>query len=464
MIDNEAFLNEDEKAAKQAIQEIKLNFEKELETFKSNNSDHENDSYEKFATIQRQMDIHRDEIKLAVCKRIDEIFFKMTKQAEEKQAAIAKIQTETYKKIVNSDLNQITETIMEQFRQPNLTMDTLHKLKGQQEEAIKTIQSQIDKFRSQIDDVNSFDFTKGSIILNENHFGFINLDKQSSKAISCSSDKTIKIWDLETNECVKTLQGHGGRVYGLEKIDLNRVVSCSEDKLIKVWDIQNGTCLQTLIGHDDGIGCVKVLPHDFLASGSYKVIKIWSLQNGTCVKTLVGHTCFVKCLIVFPNGSLVSCSQDKTIKVWDLEQGTCTQTLQGHTDVVYCLLLLSNGHLASGSKDKSIKIWDLETGRCVTTLVGHANNIWSLEQAVNNELISCSYDKTIKNWSLDSGNCIATLVGHIGAVASIKKYQDDNLISCGTDKTIRIWDTITKQCIKTIKTDHTDTIRHLILF
>ena len=36
--------------------------------------------------------------------------------------------------------------------------------------------------------------------------------------VSGSTDKTIKIWDLETFECLKTLNGHSDRVKKIEKL------------------------------------------------------------------------------------------------------------------------------------------------------------------------------------------------------------------------------------------------------
>jgi len=37
--------------------------------------------------------------------------------------------------------------------------------------------------------------------------------------------------------------------------DGQRVVSVSSDKTLKVWDIETGECVATLEGHSDGVRC-----------------------------------------------------------------------------------------------------------------------------------------------------------------------------------------------------------------
>jgi WD40 repeat protein len=441
------------------LNEATLAFERILTDFTSIPWDHHhNDSFEKFTEIQRQLDLHREELKLDVCDRIDKIFFRMTKKLKAKRDAITKIQKESYSKIVASDLNKMTETTMQQFADPNVTNETVRQL------AIDEIQSKIDAFRSQIDDVNSFAFTKGKVALNEDTFGCLKLYRLQLRAITCSADENIKVWDLETGECVQTLV-HDGEVCNLEKLDQNRIVSCG-GSFIKVWDVQQGTCLQTLTGHNDSvIVCIKVLPNNFLASSSREEITIWSLQDGSCLKNLNGHTDDVNCLIVLTDGRLVSCSEDMTIKVWDLEDGTCTQTLMDSTNFSR-VLLLSNGFLASCSdgEDGTIKIWNLETGHCLKTMVGHDDVVYNLEQIRESEIMSCSRDGTIKAWSLQTGECVACFGGHGRALFEIKKYQSDKLVTASDDGAVKVWDTVTKKCIKTINTDHEDAILDLILF
>ena len=54
--------------------------------------------------------------------------------------------------------------------------------------------------------------------------------------MSASWDKTLKVWDVATGECVATLQGHSKGVRGVAiSPDGWRVVSASEDETLKVY-------------------------------------------------------------------------------------------------------------------------------------------------------------------------------------------------------------------------------------
>ena len=51
---------------------------------------------------------------------------------------------------------------------------------------------------------------------------------------SGSADKTIKLWNTETGECIKTFVGHTGSIFGLESSENFELISCSNDKTIKI--------------------------------------------------------------------------------------------------------------------------------------------------------------------------------------------------------------------------------------
>ena len=52
---------------------------------------------------------------------------------------------------------------------------------------------------------------------------------------SCSKDLTIKIWDLETLKCIKTLfNQHTSNIYDITFCD-NELISCSNDGNINIY-------------------------------------------------------------------------------------------------------------------------------------------------------------------------------------------------------------------------------------
>jgi len=82
---------------------------------------------------------------------------------------------------------------------------------------------------------------------------------------------TLKVWDVETGECVATLPCHSPYVTSVAiSPDGRRVVSGAiyPDNTLKVWDVATGECVATLEGnssrvnywHLNGVGCIDVFP------------------------------------------------------------------------------------------------------------------------------------------------------------------------------------------------------------
>ena len=84
--------------------------------------------------------------------------------------------------------------------------------------------------------------------------------------ISGSVDNTIRIWDMNTWECLKVLEGHTGCVISVYVKD-NLIISSSSDKTIRIWDINTGECLKVLKGHTS-VRSVYV-KDNLIISGSY---------------------------------------------------------------------------------------------------------------------------------------------------------------------------------------------------
>ena len=228
------------------------------------------------------------------------------------------------------------------------------------------------------------------------------LSHYSSRLASGSDDTTIKIWNLETGECIKTLTGHTNWVLSLQPLAKNRLASGSGDKTIIIWNLDTGESCKTLTGHTGYVLALQSLKNNRLASGSSdSQIKIWNLDTNKCVKTLTGHTNGVLTFQLLADNRLASGSSDSTIKIWNVDSGEICKTLTGHTNGVLSLQLLPNNMIVSGSGDKTIKIWNVDTRKCHKTLTGHTNGVLSLQLLANNSLASGSYDQT-RSWILEN--------------------------------------------------------------
>jgi predicted NACHT family NTPase len=280
---------------------------------------------------------------------------------------------------------------------------------------------------------------------------------------SASFDKTVKLWDIRTGECIKTLQGHG-RVNSVSiSPDGTTLASGSDDKTVKLWDIHTGECFKTFQGHTDAVSSVEISPDGRIVASSSndETIKLWTIRSGECLNTLRGHTNIVRSVAISPdNTTLASGSSDQTIKLWDIGTGECLKTLRGHTNQIRSVVISSNGViLASVGYDQQVKIWDIKTGECLKTLQEHTD--WVRSVAISPDsatLLSGSDDQTVKLWDINTGECLKTLRGYINSIRSVTISPDNTVIVSGNeDQTVKLWDIRTGKCLKTFD-EHTSRI------
>ena len=443
ILETEGHLSPEEKAAKSQIQKLLNEFQQLYDQLQQEQSAFEVSSYDHFAEVKRQIDLQREELK----EKIDEIYLAMVKKVElHEEFYKQKLDETRCFKEFNSDKE--AKNFEDEFRKVDLTIQSVQQLQTKYEANIIALSENLTTLQFVSKQMKKCSFVANTAF-DISSFGALNLRTLDRFLVSCSEDKTIKMWDFATKECIRTLEGHTDNINCIDMLENGQLVSGSEDKLIKVWDLGNGFCLNTIPNRFIAFR-LKVLSGNRVACGSLKKIQVWDLNTKTCIQTLVGHKYAIQCLISLPDETLASCSEDKTIKLWDLNESTCVQTFNGHTDIVFSLLLLKDGNLASGSQDKTVKIWKRDTGECIKTLQGHTNTVYALESTDTFDLISCSGDKSIKIWNISSGECIRSMLGHTDIVFRIRVYSNDLLVSGSSDTSIKLWDLSTGQCTHTL--------------
>ncbi|CAK9252808.1 unnamed protein product [Sphagnum jensenii] len=98
------------------------------------------------------------------------------------------------------------------------------------------------------------------------------------------------------------------------------LVSGSRDKSIRLWDVLSGNCLTILSSHDSWVRAVLVTPSGkyIISSSDDKSIRIFDVKEQRQLRNVAdAHTHFVTCLALsVKNNTLVSGSVDKNVHVW----------------------------------------------------------------------------------------------------------------------------------------------------
>ncbi|RVX72846.1 hypothetical protein B0A52_03199 [Exophiala mesophila] len=215
------------------------------------------------------------------------------------------------------------------------------------------------------------------------------------------------------------LIGHSGPVYTvsfapstvkpteeLGDTDTKWLLSCSQDATIRLWHLETFQCMVVYKGHVGPCWSVSWGPYGYyFASGGHdKTGRIWQTDKIRQIRILAGHDDDVDVTAWHPNSTYVfTASSDKTVRMWALNNGNPVRMFTGHTSMITALACSKNGkYLASADDTGVILIWDLGPGRLLKKMRGHGKGgIWSLSwSAESTVLVSGGADCTVRAWDV----------------------------------------------------------------
>jgi len=280
-------------------------------------------------------------------------------------------------------------------------------------------------------------------------------------ALSGNHDHTVKIWDISdqniraltmqnmsSGQCKHTLSGHTAQISSVSfSPDGKQALSGSLDGTVKIWDVDTGECIRTNNNKVEG-AFYSATRVSFSPDGNYALsantnntVLLWNITTGQCIHVMDGHRGVVYDVCFSADGKqALTGSGDRTMKLWDITTGQCTRIFTGHTREITSVCFSTNGQKAlSGSLDNTVKVWDIKTGECIRTLKGHPLSVISVCFSPDgHRALSGSDDKTMKLWDIETGKCIRTFEKHLGSVVSVCFSPDNNqALSAGGD--MKLW-------------------------
>jgi transducin (beta)-like 1 len=157
----------------------------------------------------------------------------------------------------------------------------------------------------------------------------IRWDPQGQILASCSDDKTAKLWRMDSTKPIQDLKGHDLDIYTLRwsptgpgsknpsKSPL--LATASFDKTVRIWDTTSGNCLQTLDRHEEAVYSISFSPDgEYIASGSLdRCLNIWSVKDGSLVKSHKGSGSINDVSWSSGGERVAACCSDNTVAIID---------------------------------------------------------------------------------------------------------------------------------------------------
>lgn len=262
------------------------------------------------------------------------------------------------------------------------------------------------------------------------------MDYYGTKLATCSSDKSVKIFEVRGNSqtLIATLNGHDGPVWQVawsHPMFGSLLASCGYDRKVIVWKDTNNSWskLYEYSSHDSSINSVSWAPHELgimlaCASSDGSISIISTTGDGTWDSKKVNNAHTIGCNAVSwapaltPNGVLgqnqetyvkrfVSGGCDNNVKIWRESDGEWVEDfkLDGHSDWVRDVawapsIGIGKDMIASCGQDCRVLIWTNEGDSWTSTTLNTFNDVvWHVSWSMMGNMLAVSGgDNKVSVW------------------------------------------------------------------
>ena len=260
------------------------------------------------------------------------------------------------------------------------------------------------------------------------------------------------------------LEGHSDSVYCVQ-FDEDKILTGSRDRTVRIWDARSYECVKIIgLPIRNASAAVHPLQLETVDEGHRPFTTVFSPETNVehaAVLPYLYHTGSILCL-QYDDDLMVTGSSDFTLIMWDVKADyKPIRRLRAHTAGVLDVCF-DKQYIVSCSKDATVCLWDRQSGEFVRRLSGHRGPVNAV-QLRSNLVVSASGDGIAKLWNLTSGLCIKEFLSKDRGMACVEFSLDSRtILAGGNDQVIYQFDTNTGELVREMK-GHEGLVRSLHL-
>ena len=204
------------------------------------------------------------------------------------------------------------------------------------------------------------------------------------QVLTAGDDYTVRLWDLDTGELLRAMEGHTGKIMSLKVSGDGRMVASSGwDGRVGLWDLTATAPPRWLAGHKSSVNdAVFTADGTQIYSASHDgTVRLWRVADGKSERTLVKHGFGVNHLVLNEDaGWLAYGAIDGAVRAIDLDSGDKIADLTADRRPVLALAANSDAsRLAVGDGEGYVMIIDTAEWRIERDFHAAARGpVWAL--------------------------------------------------------------------------------------
>lgn len=327
-------------------------------------------------------------------------------------------------------------------------------------------------------------------------------NSNSKILVTGSNDGTIRLWDSDKRQVLKTLEEPASATSKEPKrkvsslafsADSKKLAAGRQDGRVRLWDTTTWQFKELKPGSTaQGFRASVAFSSDgkmLATTGTDKMVKLWNTETGQELPGWEKHENPVSVAFSSDGKTLAAGSEDGSVKLWDIQSRQEYQLKdeelaqgQGTPSPVLALAFSPDGRIfATGHADSTIRVWDASSRTLLVTLRRHAYSVSSVAFLPDGKtLISGSWDGSVKLWDLtplsngsnnspvpataaDDGEPLSnnnvlhmtethTYTGHSNYILALALSPDGQTFATGSaDATAKLWPIVKREEFTTLK-------------
>ena len=297
--------------------------------------------------------------------------------------------------------------------------------------------------------VNNHSITANKFAISPDNKTLVTYSTSTNRTIKPrSTSETIKLWNLQTGELIKTYtslkQGWTfGRAIVISPDGHKCYIGYTNDGIEEI-DLKTGNVLKILKAKVSFITCLAVSSDGNTLIAGFKEkkdIEVWNLQTGKS-HHIGNKSWYVNFVDISIDNKIAVSQSHNAIKVWNLESKELVHILDSHHSLCIGGKISPDGKTVVGINKNIIHKWNLQTGELIDTLelnIRYAEK-FVFSQDWKTALGVDIFSGNIKVFNWHTGELINTLKGNIQyRPKSIALSQDEETIVTNNGGTIQVW-------------------------